>query len=43
MFQLRNKTEMIAPDDALPGRPEKMRVPDKHYVLGTPLEPPFPE
>jgi peptide-methionine (S)-S-oxide reductase len=43
MFQLRHKTDLISPEDALPGRPEKMRVPDKHYVLGTPLEPPFPE
>jgi peptide-methionine (S)-S-oxide reductase len=43
MFQLRHKTDMVSPDDALPGRPEKMPVPDKHYVLGTPLEPPFPE
>src|SRR3954470_17246444 len=43
MFQLRHKSAMIAPEDALPGRPEKMRVPEKHYVLGTPIEPPFPE
>src|SRR5947208_10145742 len=43
MFKLRHKTEMVSPTDALPGRPEKMPVPDKHYVLGTPLEPPFPE
>ena len=43
MFQLRHKTEIVSPEDALPGRPEKMAVPDKHFVLGTPLEPPFPE
>ena len=43
MFQLRHKTDMVSPAEALPGRPEKMPVPDKHYVLGTPLEPPFPE
>src|ERR671934_3040100 len=43
MFQLRHKIEIVSPEDALPGRPEKMAVPDKHYVLGTPLEPPFPE
>ena len=30
-------------DDALPGRDESMPVPDRHYVLGTPLVPPFPE
>jgi peptide-methionine (S)-S-oxide reductase len=29
--------------DALPGRDEKMVVPARHEVLGTPLEPPFPE
>ena len=43
MFQLHRKTSMPAPEDALPGRPEKMRVPERHYVLGAPLEPPFPE
>src|SRR4051795_3305083 len=43
MFQLRHKSAMIAPEDALPGRPEKMRVPERHDVLGTPLMPPFPE
>jgi peptide-methionine (S)-S-oxide reductase len=43
MFQLRHKTSMPAAEDALPGRPERMPVPARHYVLGTPLEPPFPE
>jgi peptide-methionine (S)-S-oxide reductase len=44
LFQmLRHKTQMLSATDALPGRPERIRVPDKHYVLGTPLEPPFPE
>jgi peptide-methionine (S)-S-oxide reductase len=28
--------------EALPGRPEKMEVPDKHFVNGARLEPPFP-
>jgi peptide-methionine (S)-S-oxide reductase len=28
--------------DALPGRPEPMAVPAAHFVLGGPLEPPFP-
>ena len=32
-----------AHDQALPGRPEVMLVPEKHFVLGTPLLPPFPE
>ena len=29
--------------EALPGRAERMPVPSRHFVLGTPLEPPFPE
>jgi peptide-methionine (S)-S-oxide reductase len=33
---------MPAPGEALPGRQERMAVPDKHFVLGTPLVPPFP-
>ena len=28
--------------EALAGRPERMPVPDKHFVTGAPLEPPFP-
>ncbi|HEX2087557.1 MAG TPA: peptide-methionine (S)-S-oxide reductase MsrA [Solirubrobacteraceae bacterium] len=27
----------------MPGRDAEMPVPDKHFVLGTPLRPPFPE
>jgi peptide-methionine (S)-S-oxide reductase len=41
---LKHKTEMPAPDEALPGREAEMPgVPDSHFVLGTPLKPPFPE
>jgi len=36
------KTEMVAPDAALPGRQEALRVPERHEVLGTPLVGPFP-
>ncbi|MEB3252344.1 MAG: peptide-methionine (S)-S-oxide reductase MsrA [Cyanobacteriota bacterium] len=36
------KTEMPAPDQALPGRSTVMAVPDRHYVNGNPLTPPFP-
>jgi peptide-methionine (S)-S-oxide reductase len=43
MIFFREKTKMIDRDRALPGRPERMVVPDRHEVLGTPLEPPFPE
>ena len=34
---------MPTPEDALPGREERIAVPSSHFVLGTPLEPPFPE
>jgi peptide-methionine (S)-S-oxide reductase len=39
----RRKTEVTARDDALPGRVERMPVPEGHFVKGTPLTPPFPE
>ena len=42
MFLFEKMTKMVSPEDALPGRDEPMRVPDRHVVLGTPLEPPFP-
>ncbi|MDQ3031337.1 MAG: peptide-methionine (S)-S-oxide reductase MsrA [Myxococcota bacterium] len=37
------KLQVPSRDEALPGRAEKMPVPPKHYVLGAPLEAPFPE
>ena len=37
------KTTMTTAEEALPGRSEQMPVPDAHFVLGTPLVPPFPE
>jgi peptide-methionine (S)-S-oxide reductase len=37
------KTTMPAADEALPGRTATMAVPETHFVLGTPLTPPFPE
>jgi peptide-methionine (S)-S-oxide reductase len=43
-FLFRHKTEMPDPADALPGRDTRpFDVPDTHFVLGTPLQPPFPE
>jgi peptide-methionine (S)-S-oxide reductase len=39
----REKTKTIEPDRALPGRAEPLPVPSRHDVLGTPLEPPFPD
>lgn len=43
MLGLRKKQIMPSSVDALPGRSVLMRVPDKHFVLGTPLSPPFPQ
>jgi peptide-methionine (S)-S-oxide reductase len=37
------KTAMVDPADALPGRAEPLVVPERHFVLGTPLKGPFPE
>ena len=34
---------MPAPEEALPGREEKMPVPERHHVNGNPLQPPFPD
>jgi peptide-methionine (S)-S-oxide reductase len=34
---------LTTPEDALPGRDTEVRVPDSHFVLGTPLTPPFPD
>jgi peptide-methionine (S)-S-oxide reductase len=36
------KTQMVTADQALPGRPTPMPVPEQHEVLGTPLRPPYP-
>lgn len=37
------KTQMVSPDEALPGREARMPVPERHEVLGTPLKPPYPD
>jgi len=42
MWGLHKQTRMPRPDEALPGRAQKMAVPTRHYVNGHPLEPPFP-
>ena len=42
MFSFRKASAMPAPDKALPGRAEPMPVPDRHYVSGHSLAPPFP-
>ena len=43
MFLFAKPSRMVSPEDALPGRDERMVVPGRHEVLGTPLEPPFPD
>jgi len=42
-FLFGDKSQMVEPADALPGRSETMPVPDRHEVLGTPIAPPFPD
>lgn len=39
----RHRTTIPAPDEALPGRSERMPVPEAHFVGGRELTPPFPE
>ena len=43
MRGLTAKLRIPSPEEALPGRAERMPVPERHFVLGTPLEPPFPD
>jgi peptide-methionine (S)-S-oxide reductase len=44
MLFSRHKTKIIAPAKAPPGREQAaFKFPERHAVLGTPLEPPFPE
>jgi len=37
------KSELVTPERALPGRETAIAVPAQHTVLGTPLQPPFPD
>ena len=43
MFLFEKSVRQVSPEEALPGRDERMPVPARHEVLGTPLEPPFPD
>jgi peptide-methionine (S)-S-oxide reductase len=38
----RDKSAMVDAAEALPGRSDALRIPERHEVLGTPLEGPFP-
>ena len=43
MLFSRTKSTMVTPDDALPGRSARpYSVPATHFVLGNPIEPPYP-
>jgi len=42
MFGRQRKTRMPTREEALPGRGQQMAVPERHYVNGRPLVPPFP-
>src|SRR5919112_315995 len=41
MLFTRHKTTLLEPEQVLPGRETPLPVPDRHEVLGTPLQPPF--
>lgn len=43
MFFSRRKSSMIAPSEALPGRPGPIATAEKHFVSGKPLKGPYPE
>ncbi|WP_214409914.1 peptide-methionine (S)-S-oxide reductase MsrA [Sphaerisporangium fuscum] len=39
----KNKSSMVTPEEALPGRAMAITVPGRHAVLDAPLAPPYPE
>jgi peptide-methionine (S)-S-oxide reductase len=41
MWSRTDNLRMPKPEEALPGREDAMPVPDRHFVTGTPLVPPF--
>ena len=43
MFLFNRPATIVTAGDALPGRDDPIAVPERHAVLGTPLEPPFPD
>ena len=42
-FLSRHKTTMPTAEEALPGRDQPIVTPGEHFVLGTPMAPPFPD
>jgi peptide-methionine (S)-S-oxide reductase len=43
MFSFAKKASMPGKDEALPGRSQRMPVPERHFLNGHRLEPPFPD
>jgi peptide-methionine (S)-S-oxide reductase len=43
MWFTRTKTALPTADEALPGRNRRIPVPERHFVLGTPLDAPVPD
>ncbi|NES86080.1 MAG: peptide-methionine (S)-S-oxide reductase MsrA, partial [Moorea sp. SIO2B7] len=43
LFGFKKKLTVPTPEEALPGRSELMPVPERHYVNGNPLKPPYPD
>ncbi len=43
MLNASKKLEMPTPEQAPPGRAERMPITNQHFVKGTPIQPPFPE
>ena len=42
IFGLGKKLTIPTPEQALPGRAQEMKVPEKHFINGNPLKSPFP-
>ena len=43
MWSARKNLDLPDAGQALPGRPTRLPVPERHAVLGTPLDPPYPD
>jgi peptide-methionine (S)-S-oxide reductase len=43
LFSFRKKAGLPTAEEALPGRPEPIAVPDRHFVTRRPIKPPFPD
>jgi len=43
MLLFSKTSSMPAPDEALPGRPEPIKMAERHHVLGRPLAGPYPD